>query len=481
MALCKMDRGSANEGFTLVDNRFLLEYMPDADGDKLKVYLLGLQLCRSESPCDNTLAHVCDALNMSVAQVTEAFEYWRDQGLVTFVSKDPLEVRFNRPGQNAKLYKPAKFADFNSQLQRIFSDRMLTEGEFLKYYEFLDETRLPQEVLLLIAAYCVRYKGDGIRANYVLAVARAWYALGIRTVEDTERHIDLEDASTENLRKIAKALGKKSAIDLDDKQLYVKWTTSWGFSDDAILAAAKLCKKRGGIEKLDALLDELFVNNRLDPQSIADYAARKQELYDLAKEITRVIGVRYENLDTVISHYVGTWLGQGFDADALKLIAEYCFANGIRTLNGMNTAVARFYKQGCLSTAGIDEYLSSLVERDKKIKEIIEATGSARNVTASDRDAYTLWEQWGFDHDAVLAAAKAFAGRPLAFGAITKALTACRDAKIFGAEDVSRNIAQSHSSSPQSDSAKSATEHRYSKEELSSFFSDLRDRDDWEG
>lgn len=480
MALCKLTRDAADDGFTLVDNRFIREHLPDADGDALKVYLYGLWLCRAGAPlCDNTLERMSDALGLTAAQVTAAFEYWRDQGLVTIVNTTPLEVAYVRPGQSVKMYKPAKFADFNAQLQRIFDGRMLLESEFLKYYEFLDDTRLPQEVLLLIAAYCVRLKGDGIRTNYVLAVARAWYALGIRTVEDAERHIDLEDASTESLRKVAKELGKKSAIDLDDKQLYVKWTSSWGFSDEAILAAAKLCKKRGGMERLDALLDELFTSNRLDAESIRDYGARKQELYELAKDVTRIIGVRYENLDTVISHYIGTWQAQGFDGDALKLIAEYCFSNGIRTLSGMNAAVARFYKHGCLSVAAIDEYLTALVERDKAVKAVIEATGSSRAVTASDRDAYELWLGWGFGNDAILAAARAVAGRPMAFGAISKILTDCRDAKVFDAAEVAKRV----SSAPTSNRPKRECgdlERKYTKEELSSFFGDLHDFDNIE-
>ena len=458
MALCKLTRDAADDGCTLVDNRFIREHLPDADGDALKVYLYGLWLCRAGAPlCDNTLERMSDALGLTAAQVTAAFEYWRDQGLVTIVNTSPLEVSFNRPGQSVKMYKPAKFADFNAQLQRIFDGRMLLESEFLKYYEFLDDTRLPQEVLLLIAAYCVRLKGDGIRTNYVLAVARAWYALGIRTVEDAERHIDLEDASTESLRKVAKELGKKSAIDLDDKQLYVKWTSSWGFSDEAILAAAKLCKKRGGMERLDALLDELFTSNRLDAESIRDYGARKQELYELAKDVTRIIGVRYENLDTVISHYIGTW----------------------QALSGMNAAVARFYKHGCLSVAAIDEYLTALVERDKAVKAVIEATGSSRAVTASDRDAYELWLGWGFGNDAILAAARAVAGRPMTFGAISKILTDCRDAKVFDAAEVAKRV----SSAPTSNRPKRECgdlERKYTKEELSSFFGDLHDFDNIE-
>lgn len=480
MALCRMAVDAANEGSTVIDNRFIRENLPDADGDKLKVYLYGLYLCSSPILADNTVESVCNVLGMTESALADAFAYWRDEGLVTIVSQSPLEVRYNRPGQKIKLYKPGKFTDFNAQLQSIFGSRMLLAGEYTKYYEFLEETRLPYEVLLLVAGYCVRMKGEDIRSNYVLAVAKAWYALGIRTVEDAEKHIELEDSSTESLRRIAKALGKKSAIDLDDRQLYVKWTKSWGFSDEAILLAAKQCKKRGGMERLNALLDEYFVNNRIDPKEIEEYAAHKQEMYDLAKDVTSTIGVRYENLDTVISHYVNVWLTRGFDGDALRLIAEYCLTNGIRTLGGMNAAAERFRKNGCLDCKSINEYLASLVERDKRIKEAIAATGSSRSVTASDRDAYGLWKDWGFDDDVIVAAARECAGRPMAFGAVTKLLTACRDAKAFSVEAAEKIFRAEGGKRKNDDRRQGDLERKYTKEELSSFFGDIHDFDDIE-
>ena len=100
-------------------------------------------------------------------------------------------------------------------------------------------------------------------------------------------------------------------------------------------------------------------------------------------------------------------------------------------------------------------------------------------MTASDRDAYELWLGWGFDHDAILAAARAVAGRPMAFGAISKILTDCRDAKAFDADDVAKRAASGAGAKAAPKHAE-AMEHRYSGEELASFFGDIRAADNWE-
>ena len=111
------------------------------------------------------------------------------------------------------------------------------------------------------------------------------------------------------------------------------------------------------------------------------------------------------------------------------------------------------------------------------INSVIEATGSSRSVTASDRDAYELWLGWGFDHAAILAAARAVAGRPMAFGAIAKILSDCRDAKAFGADDVASRAAMGQGA--KEPKRAEAMEHKYTGEELASFFGDIRATDDW--
>lgn len=480
MGLCRMSDESIVKGSTLIDNAFITEYMADADEVRLKVYIFGLYQCVNPVFADNTAAHFCNALSITEEQLVDAFGYWQEQGLVTILSVDPLEVRYNRvKGEDRiKYYKPSKYQDFNTQLQEIFQGREISENEYLRYYDFLEHTRLPQEVLLMIAGYCVNVKGYTVREKYVLAVAQSWYESGVRTVADAEDRISSHEACTEALRLISKALGKKSAVDLEDKQYYVKWTQSWGFDLEGILFAAKQCKKRGGMQRLDSLLDEYFSHNCLTGADMQAYSDEKQNMYDLAKEVTRIVGVRYENLDTVVSHYVCVWLSQGFDKDALVLVAEYCFENSIRSLNGMNAVVARFYKQGCVTVQSINEYVGELVNREKKIKAVLEAAASSRMVTQSDRDAYTLWLDWGFDDEAILYCASLAQGKPQTTGYITKLLSRCKEAKAFGLDKIKELLSSSQPA--ESKDKPSKLERRYTKEEMGSLFGDLQNYDDIE-
>lgn len=481
MGLCRMSDEGVKKGCIVLDNKFVTDYMPDADEIQTKVYLYGLYQCSMPDTPDNSAANFCNVLSVTKKQLEDAFEYWKNQGLVTVVCEDPLEVRYNPVRgleEKIRYYKPSKYEEFNAQLKEIFPGRDFTPQDYLKYYDFIESTHIPPEVMLMIARYCVNFKGFDVREKYVLTVAASWYESGVRTVQDAEDMISEQESSTEAMRMIAKALGKKSEIGIDDRQLYIKWTKSWGFDLGGILFAAKLCKKRGGTERLDKILDDFFTHNCLTVTDMQSYNDERQNMYDLAKEATRIIGVRYENLDTVVSHYICVWLSQGFDNKAIILVAEYCFENSIRSLSGMNMMISRFYKQGCVTVDSINEYIGQLVQREKKIKSILEATASSRMVTQSDRDAYTLWTDWGFDDEVILYCASLAQGKPQATGYITKLLTRCKEAKAFELSKVKEVLAVAPSRGEKQEQGK--LERRYTKEEMGSLFGDLQNYDDIE-
>ena len=82
---------AARREMTPVDNLFLLEYMPEADGMFVKVYLYGLMQCYHPSLND---ADISDALGLTEAQIRCAFVYWQAKGLVRIRSDEPLTVEY---------------------------------------------------------------------------------------------------------------------------------------------------------------------------------------------------------------------------------------------------------------------------------------------------------------------------------------------------------------------------------------------------
>ena len=47
MAFCSFSKDCDDNAYTLIDNKFITKYLPEADGFAVKVYLYGLFLCNT--------------------------------------------------------------------------------------------------------------------------------------------------------------------------------------------------------------------------------------------------------------------------------------------------------------------------------------------------------------------------------------------------------------------------------------------------
>ncbi len=439
MSFAKFSSDFLMETFTLVDNLFISEHLPYCDDKQIKVYLYGLYLCGGNG---ESLDQLCAKLDMTEAEVISAYGFFEDMGLVQILSKSPLEVKYlslKKAMQPPKKYKGEKWNDFNTHLQQLFPERMLTPNEFNEYYTFLDDSKLDQDAMLMIVQYCINLKGVGVRYPYILAVARNWAADGVRTVGDVEDRLNQYENQSEQMRQILAALGRKGGAELEEKQMLLKWTRSWGFEQDAILAAAKTLKGNKSFRKLDGKLDEFYRMTIFTSAEMADYQAHRERLNQLAVAVNKNLGVYYESFEHEIEVYISPWTSMGFEDVAIVKLAHYCFVNNVRTLEGMNGIVKKFYTMGLLSENSIDQYLKLQDEQDSKIRKIIEASGLNRGVTTSDRNYYRTWTaDWGFDDDLILYAASQAVGKTYPTPYINRLLSEYRKNGITTVEQAMR-------------------------------------------
>lgn len=87
------ERGDIFLDTTRVENLFINEYLPDAPGDYVKVYLLALMYAKYEEEIDSSV--MARMLGMEEFEVEEAWAYWEASGLVKR-SKDGSSIEFIR-------------------------------------------------------------------------------------------------------------------------------------------------------------------------------------------------------------------------------------------------------------------------------------------------------------------------------------------------------------------------------------------------
>lgn len=477
MGLCKFSGLYGKKRQTLVDDTFILEYMPHADADAIKVYLLGLELCNNNDEETNTIFKMAALLNMSEERIVRAFTYWQNVGLVQIIAKEPLEVRYlpiESGAASLKKYKSDKFHDFNVMLQSILSGREILPNEFNEYYYFLESYHFEPEAFICIVRYCTMLKGDKVRYPYILAVAKSFAEDGILTVMAVEEKlVELEGASSD-LKAILRALGLKRDPDPEERKLYLKWTNGFGFSQSVILAVAKKCKGDGGVARLDSELLKYYQHKLFTITEIENFNNTKEELFMLAKDITRAIGVFYQNLDKVIETYISDWTQKGYDRDTLLQIADYCFKKSIRTLEGMNTVVQKFYKLGLITMEAIAQYNNDLSATDQTIANILTQCGLARNVNSWDRDFYRTWTySWNLTDEIILLAAAKAKGKEQPLSYLNKLLSNMH-ANGIKTEAEAKRYLDSTLKTEEKPKDKMMTRN-YSSQELSALFDNLDD------
>ena len=120
MSFCSYSKEFAAVNFTNVENAFLYEYLPEATGNAVKVYLYGLFLCQN-ADFDIDLTSFAKELKLTADEVTDAFTYWEEFGLVTIVSREPFSVKYlpiGNTGTKVRKIKPEKLVKVCLKLKK---------------------------------------------------------------------------------------------------------------------------------------------------------------------------------------------------------------------------------------------------------------------------------------------------------------------------------------------------------------------------
>lgn len=395
MSFCKFSTETIANNKTEIDNLFFDNFLPGAPDECVKVYLYGYYLAKNNLEIDNTFEKVAQKLNISELDLETAFRYWEEQGLVQVLSTYPIQVLY-KPLKDVisgtRLFKPEKYENFNSQAQELFKGkREISKTEYGEYYDFLERSHMEQEALLMVINYCVESKQKAVGYNYILTVAKNWAKDGLLTAKQVEEKLMQMEETSSTLAEILSALGLRRNSFIEEREMYQKWTDGMGFEDDAILFVAKSMKKKGGFERLNAMLEKYFLSGKMSVSEIKHYNETKDATMALAKQINKNLGVYYESLDSEIETYILPWLEMGFEEDALAMLASYAFKSSIRSLEGLNGLIQKLFKLGILSLDALNEYLAEVSSEDKKVKNLLEMLNISRKVNSFDRESYKTW------------------------------------------------------------------------------------------
>ena len=154
MPLCAFDETYLMMGVTPVENIFIMNYLPKAPGDFVRVYLFGLFQCYHPDS-DMTPARMGRLLDLTEEEVTGAFQYWERMGIVKRVSDNPPAYHYLNIamtwGDESPMEKAIyRHQDFNNRLQQLYGTRILHPAEYDLAAQWVEELGLPEEVVLIL-------------------------------------------------------------------------------------------------------------------------------------------------------------------------------------------------------------------------------------------------------------------------------------------------------------------------------------------
>lgn len=433
MAFCSFSKDNDN-AYTIVENKFITKYLPEADGFAVKVYLYGLFLCEN-TDSDFSVRSMAEVLKTTEEKIKETFAFWQDFDLVEILAQEPFTVQY-LPVRSA-IGKPKKvryeqYADFNKELQRKMqkAGKFVSAGDYVKYMRFLDENDIQPQAFLLIAEYCINKQGAAISPSYIFNKAKKLIRNGCTTYERVEKELSGYNAHEGDilaLFNVFSLFGRSP--DESDYALYVKWTETLGFSSESVLAAAKKLK-RGSMNALDITLEELFSKNKTDKASVENYLADKEMLANLTFRIGRKLGVKVQNPSVYIDEYVEKWYNFGFEENSLLDVALFCLKTERGSFESMHEQLKRLFKDGIVSAEAVKAFLKEKNAELKLFNKIQAICGGLRKSEAN-LSLVKTWREWKFSDEMILEAATRSASSANPVPYINKILSDWKQKEIY--------------------------------------------------
>ena len=119
MAFSTFSKEFSANMFTSVENQFITKYLPQADGDAVRVYIYGLYLCQCAEDFDGDSC--AKLLKIEKERLIEIFSFWEECDLVHILSREPLYVQYlpvNSAVGKPKPVRAEKYAEFNREFYK---------------------------------------------------------------------------------------------------------------------------------------------------------------------------------------------------------------------------------------------------------------------------------------------------------------------------------------------------------------------------
>ncbi|MCR5747502.1 MAG: DnaD domain protein [Lachnospiraceae bacterium] len=252
-------RGNRYSGNTIVSNCFIDNYMSEANGAQLKIYLYLMRCIEADDPV--SVSSIADKFNYTETDIVRSLMYWAKKGIVTLEFDDERNVSgiiLNDPTEACETevtipkkpvakkkhptYTAADLKEFGARTeikQLIFVaeqylSKPLSPSDMKSMLFIYDELGFSTDLIEFLIEYCV-CKGK-TSTRYIEQTAMNWKDAGIKSVIDAKQHI--KSFGSNDYFAVLKAFGITDRKPVESEINFIDcWKDEYGFSMDMILEA----------------------------------------------------------------------------------------------------------------------------------------------------------------------------------------------------------------------------------------------------
>ena len=394
---------------TPVENQFILEYLPGAKGEYVKVYLYGL-LCCYHPKKEMDLNTMGRELGMAEEEILAAFRYWERRGVVRRVADNPPEWEYINIKQKSLVPEDGPDPDyvrFSREIENSFADvRDFHGSEISACYEWKEEMNLSTEAIILLLKYMSRTRGKSFRIKDAEKVAMRLADEKAFSAEDAEEVLARDEAMTAGFRKVLRKMGMRFNPSEANLKLYRKWTEEWHFTQEAIEEA---CDRMGTSAPSLAILDTILENtyrskgktkSQLSREDLAETEQQREDLKTVLNELGQY------GAPTPAQQRQYAQMLEKYPQEIILIAARECAAKQKR-FDSVMKLLESWQERGFSSADQIREHIRAFHEKEEFLKELRQKwEGRDTDIGQKSMQMLDKWENGlGFTREMITLAA----------------------------------------------------------------------------
>lgn len=263
-------------GDTSIENIFINDFMPMANGTYVKVYLLGYKFAKDN---DKQLSLSNDVisrhLNIPLIDVLNAWDFWSDKGIikkhkkenedkesddkfdyvVEFLNLKQLYIKnnfkpidkMNPDDSKNSIYTctPEDLVEANQSkgINEMFNSidyamrRILVPNEKRRVLEWIYNYNMGTDVIVKAFFYSIETRGKR-SLDYIGGIVKNWYDLGLTNADALQEYFKTNDKKFYRYERVMKSLGLNKRQPTEaEMETMDRWFNDWNFTIDMVLNA----------------------------------------------------------------------------------------------------------------------------------------------------------------------------------------------------------------------------------------------------